>query len=64
MRNKIFGVIGILWGGAILANGLFGQSPQGSGAYQTGQTVALVFGGIMLVAGAYYLFKKPKKADK
>jgi hypothetical protein len=60
MRNKIFGAIGIIWGGAILANGLFGQPPQGSDAYQAGQSGALVFGGILLVAGIYYFFRKPK----
>ena len=61
MRNKIFGVIGTLWGGAILINGLLGQPQQGSEAYQAGQMGALVFGAIMLAAGLYYFFKKPKQ---
>lgn len=65
MRNKIFGAIGVIWGGAILANGLFGQTSQGSDAYQAGQSGALVFGGVLLVAGIYYFFKKTKvKAEK
>ena len=59
MRNKIFGGIGILWGGAILANWLMGGSDGGSGAYQTGQNAAIVFGALMLIAGLYYFFKKP-----
>lgn len=63
MRNKIFGTIGVLWGGAILANGILGQSPQGSEAYQAGQTGAFVFGGLMFTAGIYYFFKKPKEKD-
>ena len=58
MRNKIFGSVGALWGGAILANGILGQASQGSEAYQAGQTGAFVFGGLMLLAGIYYFFKK------
>lgn len=65
MRNKIFGGIGILWGGAILANGLLGQTNQGSGAYQVGLTTALIFGGLMFAVGAYTFFKKAKlKSDE
>lgn len=58
MRNKIVGGIGMLWGGAILANQILGGPSDESEAYQVGQTVAMVFGGLMFVVGAYYLFKK------
>lgn len=61
MRNKIFGAIGALWGGAVLFNGILGQPQQGASAYQAGQTGALIFGGLMLVVGLYYFFKKPKQ---
>jgi hypothetical protein len=64
MRNKIFGFIGMLWGGAILANGIFGKTPQGTEAYQAGQTGAFVLGGLLLVAGAFYFFKKPAISEK
>lgn len=65
MKNKIFGAIGALWGGAIVVNGLFGKPLQGSDAYQTGQIIGIVLGGIMCAAGIYYFFKKPKeKIDK
>ena len=60
MRNKIFGGIGILWGGGILFRWLTsGASNGGSSAYQNGQSVAVVFGAIMLVVGLYYFFRKP-----
>ncbi len=67
MRNKIFGAIGMLWGGAILVNWFLpsGSGSGGNEAYQAGQVAGRIFGGVMLVIGAYYLFKKPasKKND-
>ena len=60
MRNKIFGGIDILWGGALLFRWLTsGTSSGGSSAYQAGQSVAVIFGALMLVAGLYYFFRKP-----
>lgn len=65
MRNKIFGTIGALWGGAIVVNGLFGKPLQGSDAYQTGQIIGIILGGVMLFVGVYYFFKKPnRETDK
>ena len=57
MRNRIFGGIGVLWGGAILANWLLADTPSGSAAYNAGTTAGVVFGAIMFVAGLYYLFR-------
>ena len=62
MRNKIFGAIGVLWGGMILLNWLTADPPSGSAAYQHGHSAAVVFGVVMLVAGLYYFFKKPSEA--
>ena len=62
MRNKIFGAIGVIWGGAILFNWLTADAPTGSTAYQGGQTAAVVFGGVLFLAGLYYFFKKPAQA--
>jgi len=64
VRNKILGGIGVLWGGAIVVAQVLGQESQGSEAYQTGQTAALVFGVLMFAAGLYYFFKKPKSSNK
>lgn len=58
MRNKIFGGIGMLWGGGILARWFLAGSSGGSGAYQDGQNTAVIFGLLMFAAGAYYFFKK------
>lgn len=60
MRNKISGAIGVIWGGLILLNGLASPAPTGSEAYRNGHTGALVFGGLLVAAGLYYFFKKPK----
>ena len=57
MRNRIFGGIGVLWGGAILVRALFVGGPQGTGAYRQGQTGALVFAALLVAVGAYYLIK-------
>ena len=59
MRNKIFGGIGVVWGGAILLNWLTADTPTGSAAYQGGHTAAVVFGAVMFAAGLYCFFKKP-----
>jgi hypothetical protein len=59
MRNKISGAIGVIWGGLILLNGL-SSSASGSGAYRGGQMAAMLFGVLLVVAGVYYFFKKPK----
>jgi hypothetical protein len=58
MRNRIFGAIGVLWGGAILLSAFLRGGPQGSGSYVAGQAAALVFALLLLVVGAYYLLKK------
>jgi len=59
VRNKIFGGIGMLWGGAILVRWLMVGSGTGSNAYQSGQNSAVLFGALLLGIGAYYFFKKP-----
>jgi hypothetical protein len=51
VRNIVFGVIGVLWGGAILLQGL----PQANNAYGAGRFAAFAFGLIMLGAGAWAL---------
>ena len=58
MRNKIFGVIGVLWGGGILVSAFLRDPPAGSDAYNAGYTGGLVFGGLLFLVGAYYLFKR------
>jgi hypothetical protein len=57
MRNRIFGAIGLVWGGAILARTYFAGGPAGAGAYRQGQMVGVAFGALFAIVGAYYLFK-------
>lgn len=61
MKNKILGVIGILWGGGILVYGLLHREGTGDTAYQSGQTAGLVFGAILLIVGLFYLVKGLRK---
>jgi hypothetical protein len=59
MRNKIFGGIGMLWGGGILVYSLMSAAgSSGSAGYGSGGTGALFFGVLMAGAGAYTFFKK------
>lgn len=60
MRNKIFGLIGMLWGGSSVLYGIFGPAKLGSEAYQAGQNAGFAFGVLMFIVGAYYFFKTKK----
>jgi hypothetical protein len=57
MGNRIFGAIGVVWGGLMLVSAFLRGGPQGSGAYAAGQTAALVFAALLGVVGGYYLVK-------
>ena len=58
-RNRIFGLIGTLWGAGIVVSKIAGSNPQAQNeAYATGQNVALVFGALLFIVGLYYLIKK------
>jgi hypothetical protein len=57
MRNRIFGAIGVIWGGLMLVSAFLRGGPQGSGAYATGQNAALVFAVFLVLVGGYYLAK-------
>jgi hypothetical protein len=57
MRNKIFGTIGILWGGGMLVSFFLRGAPLGNGAYAAGTIFGLLLGVVMLFAGIYYVRK-------
>ena len=61
MKNKILGIVGIIWGGLILLRCIVSDSAGESGAYQTGQTMGVVLGAGLFLAGCYALVKKHKK---
>lgn len=64
MRNRIFGGIGVLWGGAVLVSSLLKGGAQGDGAYAAGQTGGIILGGLLFVAGLYYLIKGGSSSKK
>jgi hypothetical protein len=64
MRNRIFGAIGVIWGGLMLVSAFLRGGPQGSGAYAAGQTGALVFAVLLVIVGGYTLLKSRQKTRK
>ena len=58
MKDKILGGIGVLWGGGLVVRWLLTDEQSTNSAYQAGQDTAVMFGAVMLVIGAYYLFRK------
>lgn len=63
MRNRIFGAIGVVWGGAMLVSAFLRSGPGGSGAYGAGQGAGLVFAVLLVAVGGYYLLKGSGKAS-
>ena len=57
MRNKIFGGIGVLWGGSVLVRTFLQGAPQGDSAYAAGQKGGIVFAVLLVAVGFYYLIK-------
>jgi hypothetical protein len=57
VRNLISGMIGILWGGALILARIFGGSPSGSASYQSGSWFGTAIGVAMFAAGIYYVRK-------
>lgn len=57
MRNRVFGAIGVIWGGIVLLSVFTRGGPSGGGAYGAGQSAGLVFGALLFIAGLYYLVK-------
>jgi hypothetical protein len=62
-KNRVLGVVGVIWGGAILIYAVVKGAPEGGGAYAQGQGAGLVLGGLMFAVGLYYLFKRSGKSD-
>jgi hypothetical protein len=62
MRQRILGIIGVVWGAAVLLSGLLSSSHNSSSgayhsAYHSGQVAGLVFGAILLIVGARAVVK-------
>jgi hypothetical protein len=55
-RNRIFGIIGTIWGGAVAVSGLF-RILSTNATYAAGQLTGFVFGAVMFAVGLYYAIK-------
>jgi hypothetical protein len=72
MRNRIFGAIGVIWGGYISFNNLSrGMDPAPDANFRAGQYVGAALCALMFIVGLYYLivgdgdiFRKKKKKKK
>lgn len=53
MRNTILGWVGVIWGALIVASGIRGAlaGELGSGSYEVGRVIAILFGALLLFAG-------------
>jgi hypothetical protein len=58
VRATILGVVGILWGGAIVASGILDPSESPDTAHVIGELMALAFGALLLAAGARTLVRR------
>jgi len=58
VRNTILGIIGVLWGGAIVVSGLARGVPAPTSSYGTGAFTAFLFGIALVVAGGWALFTR------
>lgn len=57
-RNRVLGVIGIVWGGGLLLKAfLTGESPSLANSYETGKSIGMLLGVLLLGSGIYYAVK-------
>ncbi len=60
-RNRIFGIIGAVWGGAVLVSSFFlstsDETLSGSSAYAAGHTGGYFLAALMFAVGLYYAIK-------
>jgi hypothetical protein len=58
MKNTILGVVGVLWGGAIIVYSLMNDMSSASGAYESGRVTGLALGVLLLATGGWTLAKR------
>ena len=64
-RNRIMGAIAVIWGGAIVAFGFMSRGgPAGSSAYEQGYAGGLIFGGLLLAVGLFFLIKGDTRREE
>ncbi len=64
MRGRIFGAIGVLWGGALVIGHLVeGGTFDFSSSYAAGKSTGLVLGALMFLAGANAIAKSFRRSQ-
>jgi hypothetical protein len=58
VRATIFGTVGVLWGGAIVASGILDRSEAPDAAHAIGNLMAIAIGALLLAAGARALVRR------
>ena len=58
MRNKVFGGIGVVWGGGIMFSAAGRGLHTGNSAYQSGERLAVLFGMVMFAVGLFVLIRE------
>jgi hypothetical protein len=61
MKNKILGVIGVVWGGGLLVSALTKGVPVPTSSYGTGAFVGFLFGVALLAAGVWTLASRHQR---
>jgi hypothetical protein len=55
-RNRIFGIVGTVWGGAVVISALFRVLSDNT-AYAAGQIGGFILGGLLFCVGLYFAIK-------
>ena len=58
VRATIFGTVGVLWGGAIIASSLLDRAQQPDAAHVAGELMAMAFGALLVAVGARALVRR------
>jgi len=64
MRDKIFGIAGLIISLLMLASAWNTNRLFGSDVFESSQKVTLIIGGVLLVASIYTILKKPNEPKK
>ena len=58
VRATIFGTVGVIWGGAIIASSLLDRAQQPDTAHVAGELMAMAFGALLVAVGARALVRR------
>jgi hypothetical protein len=55
--KRIFGMIGVIWGGGVAISGVFRDVNTNNPGYAAGQYTGFALGGLLFGVGLYYVIK-------